>query len=151
MNYDSHSYCHSQKYSKYLPLYRQSRATSRATSIAKDEKNTSKNSRPNTATHSSKRRSTMNSRDAAYDDEQLRRAIEASKEENVHDTVELATRRAKRGRSDSEECVLPSSCKSALTNQASQGPQRNLQATTNWLAIRLADIGQDGQRRGQCF
>ncbi|KZZ89654.1 transcriptional regulator Cti6 [Moelleriella libera RCEF 2490] len=98
-----HSAASGQKYSKYLPLYRQSRATSRATSIAKDEKNTSKNSRPNTATHSSKRRSTMNSRDAAYDDEQLRRAIEASKEENVHDTVELATRRAKRGRSDSEE------------------------------------------------
>lgn len=47
----------------------------------------------------------MNSRDAAYDDEQLRRAIEASKEDNTLETVEGATRRAKRGRSDSEEFV----------------------------------------------
>lgn len=47
----------------------------------------------------------MNSRDAAYDDEQLRRAIEASKEENAQDALEGITRRAKRGRSDSEEYV----------------------------------------------
>lgn len=47
----------------------------------------------------------MNSRDAAYDDEQLRRAIEASKEEGGQDVLDLLTRRAKRGRSDSEECV----------------------------------------------
>lgn len=95
----------SQKYSKYLPLTRLSRSTSRAGSIAKDDKNGSaKNSRPSTATQSSKRRSTINSRDAAYDDEQLRRAIEASKEEVVQDTIEGGmTRRAKRGRSDSEE------------------------------------------------
>ncbi|KAG5921734.1 hypothetical protein E4U53_003765 [Claviceps sorghi] len=45
----------------------------------------------------------MNSRDAAYDDEQLRRAIEASKEEGGQDALDLLTRRAKRGRSDSEE------------------------------------------------
>ncbi|KAK2592269.1 Histone deacetylase complex subunit [Conoideocrella luteorostrata] len=92
-----------QKYSKYVPLNQQSRATSRATSIAKDDKNGSKNSRPSTATQSSKRRSTMNSRDAAYDDEQLRRAIEASKEDKSPEAVESSTRRAKRGRSDSEE------------------------------------------------
>jgi hypothetical protein len=47
----------------------------------------------------------MNSRDAAYDDEQLRRAIEASKEDNGQDLDEGAIRRPKRGRSDSEECV----------------------------------------------
>ncbi|KAJ6443939.1 PHD-finger domain-containing protein [Purpureocillium lavendulum] len=52
-----------------------------------------------------KRRSTMNSRDAAYDDELLRRVIEASKEDVVHDTSDTASRRAKRGRSDSEELV----------------------------------------------
>ncbi|KAG5921257.1 hypothetical protein E4U42_005926 [Claviceps africana] len=92
-----------QKYSKYLPLNRQSRTTSRATSIAKDDKGGAKGSRPSTATHSSKRRSTMNSRDAAYDDEQLRRAIEASKEEGGQDALDLLTRRIKRGRSDSEE------------------------------------------------
>ena len=45
----------------------------------------------------------MNSRDAAYDDEQLRRAIEASKEETLDDTEGSIIRRTKRGRSDSEE------------------------------------------------
>lgn len=45
----------------------------------------------------------MNSREAAYDDEQLKRAIEASRELAPHDTIEGAQRRPKRGRSDSEE------------------------------------------------
>ena len=44
----------------------------------------------------------MNSRDAAYDDEQLRRAIEASKE-NIGESEEGSGRPAKRGRSASEE------------------------------------------------
>ncbi|KAM3426336.1 hypothetical protein MY4824_010018 [Beauveria thailandica] len=43
-----------------------------------------------------------NGRDAAYDDELLLRAIEASRE-NVPQDVEPGNRRAKRGRSDSEE------------------------------------------------
>lgn len=49
----------------------------------------------------------MNSRDAAYDEEeQLRLAIEASKEDAGHETaVESGSRRSKRGRSDSEEYV----------------------------------------------
>ncbi|KAF4124691.1 PHD-finger, partial [Geosmithia morbida] len=94
-----------QKYSKYVPLHRQSRATSRATSTAKERTQSprsggSKNPRP-TSSYASKRRSTMNSRDAAYDDEQLRRAIEASKEEGGDGSTVL--RRTKRGRSDSEE------------------------------------------------
>jgi hypothetical protein len=46
----------------------------------------------------------MNSRDAAYDDEQLRKAIEASKTSpGPDDDIESTLRRAKRGRSDSEE------------------------------------------------
>jgi hypothetical protein len=46
----------------------------------------------------------MNSRDAAYDEEeQLRRAIEASKGEKSGESVDGGTRRGKRGRSDSEE------------------------------------------------
>lgn len=50
----------------------------------------------------------MNSRDAAYDeDEQLRRAIEASKEDAPLEQGELGSRRPKRGRSDSEEYVIP--------------------------------------------
>jgi hypothetical protein len=48
----------------------------------------------------------MNSRDAAYDEEeQLRRAIEASKEDAAPEPGENGTRRTKRGRSDSEEYV----------------------------------------------
>ncbi len=47
----------------------------------------------------------MNSRDAAYDEEeQLRRAIEASKGEKT-ESADGGTRRTKRGRSDSEEYV----------------------------------------------
>jgi len=47
----------------------------------------------------------MNSRDAAYDEEeQLRRAIEASKGEKSGESTDGGgTRRGKRGRSDSEE------------------------------------------------
>ncbi|KAH7235840.1 hypothetical protein BKA59DRAFT_287418 [Fusarium tricinctum] len=98
-----------QKWSKYVPHNRPSRATSRATSIAKEgnrspKQGTSKNSRPTSASQTSKRRSTMNSRDRAYEDEQLLRAIEASKEDVPQDG-EILTRRAKRGRSDSEESV----------------------------------------------
>lgn len=44
----------------------------------------------------------MNSRDAAYDDDQLRRAIEASREEAPEDGEDSSSRRPKRGRSDSE-------------------------------------------------
>ncbi|KAK4068845.1 hypothetical protein Trihar35433_5424 [Trichoderma harzianum] len=46
-----------------------------------------------------------NGRDAAYDDEQLRRAIEASKEEVGQDGTESVIRRTKRVRSNSEEFV----------------------------------------------
>ncbi|KAK3991199.1 putative histone deacetylase complex subunit cti6 [Cladorrhinum sp. PSN332] len=94
-------------YSQYLPMKRQSRHSSRSTSLNKDgarspvkEKET--RGRNTSANHASKRRSTMNSREAGYDEaEALRRAIEASKEDSFeHDGV---PRRPKRGRSDSEE------------------------------------------------
>ncbi|UNI24127.1 Histone deacetylase complex subunit, variant 2 [Purpureocillium takamizusanense] len=106
-----HTASNGQKYSKYLPLHQASRTTSRATSIAKDgtrspKPSGSKRERPNSASQAAaKRRSTMNSRDAAYDDELLRRVIEASKEDAPPDTSDTASRRAKRGRSDSEELV----------------------------------------------
>jgi len=50
----------------------------------------------------------MNSRDAAYDEEEeLRRAIEASKGGKSEESTEgSGSRRGKRGRSDSEEYVL---------------------------------------------
>ncbi|KAJ5833391.1 Zinc finger PHD-type [Penicillium riverlandense] len=55
------------------------------------------------AMSSTKRRSTMNSRDAAYDEEELiRRAIEESKEDNKTSEDETTIRRGKRSRSDSE-------------------------------------------------
>jgi hypothetical protein len=45
----------------------------------------------------------MNSRDAAYDEEeQLRRAIEESKEETRMSHDDVGSRRTKRSRSDSE-------------------------------------------------
>ncbi|KAL7948176.1 hypothetical protein V8C42DRAFT_313699 [Trichoderma barbatum] len=97
-----------QKYSKYLPLSRPARTSSRATSIAKDgarspRLGSAKSIRSQSTSQISKRRSTMNSRDAAYDDEQLRRAIEASKEEVGQDGTESVIRRTKRLRSNSEE------------------------------------------------
>lgn len=58
------------------------------------------------AMSSTKRRSTMNSRDAAYDEEELiRRAIEESKEDNKSSDDETTIRRGKRSRSDSEAYV----------------------------------------------
>lgn len=98
----------SQRYSAYLPLTRPPRS-SRSVSVAKEgtrspKPGTSKADRASSAAQTLKRRSTMNSREAAYDEEeQLRRAIEASKELVGHD--EAPTRRTKRGRSDSEEYV----------------------------------------------
>ncbi|KAF6818285.1 histone deacetylase complex subunit cti6 [Colletotrichum sojae] len=120
-----HAASNGQRYSNYLPLNRPSRATSRAASLVKDgtrsPKETSKNGRASSATQASKRRSTMNSRDAAYDeDEQIRRAIEASKEEAVTDQPEITARRGKRGRSDSEENLA--SLKRQRTSSPSMSP-----------------------------
>ncbi|KAE9365361.1 hypothetical protein N431DRAFT_430865 [Stipitochalara longipes BDJ] len=97
-----------QRYSHYLPLYQSlSRTTSRAASFSKDGTRSprgSKSGRPSSSLQSAKRRSTMNSRDAAYDEEeQLRRAIEASKGEKSGESTDGGTRRGKRGRSDSED------------------------------------------------
>ncbi|OAQ98163.1 hypothetical protein LLEC1_03584, partial [Akanthomyces lecanii] len=124
-----------QLYSKYWPLHRQSRPTSRATSVLKDgaksPKLSSKASRAELALQASKRRSTMNSRDAAYDDEQLLRALEASREEAPQD-IEAGNRRAKRGRSDSEE------------NQASVKRQRTTSRSASPAIEPAADHSRDG-------
>ncbi|CAJ2504023.1 Uu.00g114170.m01.CDS01 [Anthostomella pinea] len=101
-----------QKYSIFLPIHRPSRAASRATSTAKDgapspDDSVGKSSRASAAAQMAKRRSTMNSRDAAYDEEeQLRRAIEASKEDAGTEEPESAPRRPKRGRDGSEEYAI---------------------------------------------
>ena len=49
------------------------------------------------------RRSTMNSRDSAYEEEQLRRAIEESKREGGVPGITTGRRKGKRSRSESEE------------------------------------------------
>lgn len=97
-----------QRYSHYLPMYQNlSRTTSRAASFSKDGTRSPKgkqNGRPSSSVQSTKRRSTMNSRDAAYDEEEeLRRVLEISKEDKTSETIDTGTRRGKRGRSDSEE------------------------------------------------
>ena len=48
----------------------------------------------------------MNSRDAAYEEEQLRRAIEESKREGGTLSMNSGMRKSKRSRSESEECVF---------------------------------------------
>lgn len=67
----------------------------------------------------------MNSRDAAYDEEeQLRRAIEASKGEKSGDSTDggTTTRRGKRGRSDSEEYVIAFKGDNHLLTMAIESP-----------------------------
>ena len=49
------------------------------------------------------RRSTMNSRDAAYEEEQFRRAIEESKREGAAPGTVTGRQKGKRSRSESEE------------------------------------------------
>lgn len=123
-----------QRYSHYLPLYQSlSRTTSRAASFSKDGTRSprgSKSGRPSSSLQSAKRRSTMNSRDAAYDEEeQLRRAIEASKGEKSGESTDGGTRRGKRGRSDSEE--KPEGSKRQRTTSASPSPSREQRRFTS--------------------
>ncbi|CAI4211054.1 unnamed protein product [Parascedosporium putredinis] len=119
-----HKATNGQRYSTYLPLHRTSRA-SRSASVAKEggrspKNGTAKSERGASSSHS-KRRSTMNSREAAYDEEeQLRRAIEASKELAVVQDDGGSVRRNKRGRSDSEE--NPASVKRQRTSSRSPSP-----------------------------
>ncbi|TVY20964.1 putative histone deacetylase complex subunit cti6 [Lachnellula arida] len=116
-----------QRFSQYLPLSRSlSQTSSRAGSFSKDGTRSpragSKSGRPPSSLQSAKRRSTMNSRDAAYDEEeQLRRAIEASKGEKSGESTDGGgTRQGKRGRSDSEE--KPDGVKRQRTQSASPTP-----------------------------
>jgi hypothetical protein len=98
----------SQRYSHYLGLKPQSRTNSRQGSLVKEltkspRERETRNGRTTSSQQISKRRATMNSRDAGYDEaEALRRAIEESKEEALH-PGDVAPVRPKRGRSDSEE------------------------------------------------
>ncbi|KAG9242275.1 hypothetical protein BJ878DRAFT_482166 [Calycina marina] len=142
-----------QRYSHYLPLYEsRSRATSRGASFPKDGTRSprgSKNGRLSSSAQSAKRRSTMNSRDAAYDEEEeLRRAIEASKGQKSEEGTEgSGSGRGKRGRSDSEEYVhaiivkdwsdgrrrKPECPKRQRTTSASPSPSRKLPPFTSFV------------------
>jgi len=88
-----------------------------------------------------KRRSTMNSRDAAYDEEeQLRRAIEASKGEKTEST-DGGTRRVKRGRSDSEEYVASYSIHDIQIHTDDAQKTRALEAPKNPLGLAVTTEG----------
>jgi hypothetical protein len=106
-----------QRFSIYQGVHRGSRASSGTKDGTRSPRNReTKSARLAAANQSAKRRSTMNSRDAAYDEEQLRIAIEASKEDATEEVFDTSTRRSKRGRSDSEECVLGLSNVSQASN-----------------------------------
>jgi len=88
--------------SRYIPVVNAATWT--------DSKNGNKSARSSSILNATKRRSTMNSRDAAYDEEELlRRAIEESKAEGItggsvtSGEKGSSGRRGKRGRSESEE------------------------------------------------
>ncbi|KZF23056.1 hypothetical protein L228DRAFT_142378 [Xylona heveae TC161] len=116
-----------QKSSRYLPVVsvfspRLSRAGSTSKEAEQKSTRDSKASRQSAAALSTKRRSTMNSRDAAYDEEeQLRRAIEESKGEGKATSTDNGSRRGKRGRSDSSE-EPKQDTKRQRTNSASPSP-----------------------------
>lgn len=106
-NFEAH--VDSQQYSLYLPLHPSiSRTHSRAPSHPKEGQRsprTSKSGQSATSIQNAKRRSTMNSRESAYnEEEQLRLAIEASKGDKP-ESINSSIRKGKRGRSESLECV----------------------------------------------
>ncbi|KAL2023549.1 hypothetical protein VTK56DRAFT_2157 [Thermocarpiscus australiensis] len=114
-------------YSHYLPLRRHARISSRAASLNKDaarsptKEKDSRNGRTSSLNQTSKRRSTLNSREAGYDEaEALRRAIEASKEDALLEQSDNANRRPKRGRSDSQD--KPENAKRQRTDSRSVSP-----------------------------
>ncbi|KAJ5609648.1 Zinc finger PHD-type [Penicillium herquei] len=94
-----------QRSSTYLPVVPASSPapSSRASSQDTSRRSKDPKSRNSEGASNPKRRSTMNSRDAAYDEEELiRRAIEESKEDTKSLPDDTSTRRAKRSRSESE-------------------------------------------------
>lgn len=94
------------KYSHYLPMRESKSPQSSPVPAAKEKSKKSrdgKKSQANADNTSKGRRSTMNSRDAAYEEEQLRRAIEESKREGGAPGTTTGKRKGKRSRSESEE------------------------------------------------
>ena len=105
------------KYSLYLPVQESRSPHLSPVSSPKKHSKRSKNSKAaqvNAANLSKGRRSTMNSRDAAFAEEQLRLAIEESKREGESVSMAIDTRKGKRSRSDSEEYVYISLIRTIL-------------------------------------
>ena len=99
------TFVHSQKYSRYIPVYDQQHGTNRKSSVSKDSDKQSGRDKDRSSRASvdsfGKRRSTMNSRAAYDEDEVLRKVLEESKHEGAP-ASENGTRK-KRSREDSEE------------------------------------------------
>lgn len=93
------------RYSSYRPLQQKHSASPSPVPKGRETSKRTRESRPSRTeleNLAKGRRATMNSRDSAYDEaEQLRRAIEESKRESLPRNP--STRKAKRGRSQSEE------------------------------------------------
>ncbi|KAK4697934.1 hypothetical protein P7C71_g222, partial [Lecanoromycetidae sp. Uapishka_2] len=124
------------KHSLYIPV---EDANSALSSPAPALKNNSKRSKDSKAAQLSAeslakgRRSTMNSRDAAYEEEQLRRAIEESKREGGTLGTATETRKGKRSRSQSEERVEDTKRQrttsgSASSNSLSKGRRQAMES-----------------------
>lgn len=98
-----------QKYSRYLPVqemtsFPSSPSPPSGQDTFETKPKTGRASRANAESLGGKRRSTMNSRDAAYDeDDNFQRVIEASLKEGEAPSTSVGTRRGKRSRSDSEQ------------------------------------------------
>ncbi|KAB8213916.1 hypothetical protein BDV33DRAFT_209777 [Aspergillus novoparasiticus] len=113
--------------SQYLPVAPPSPASSSRDSSRDNSKRTKDSKSRQNDPSNPKRRSTMNSRDAAYDEEeQIRRAIEESKEETKPASEEIAARRGKRSRSDSE--AHKQATKRQRTSSPSPGAASNKQS-----------------------
>ncbi|KAE8349160.1 hypothetical protein BDV28DRAFT_67247 [Aspergillus coremiiformis] len=116
--------------SQYLPVAPPSSvASSRDSSRDNSKRVKDPKSRSSESATNPKRRSTMNSRDAAYDEEeQLRRAIEESKEETKPVSEDIIARRGKRSRSDSE--AQKQATKRQRTSSPSPGAASNKQSNS---------------------
>lgn len=93
-------------YSLYLPVQGSKSPQSSPMAASKNDNKRSKSGKTaqfNAENISKGRRSTMNSRDAALEEEQLRIAIEESKRDGATVSTANGTRKGKRSRSESEE------------------------------------------------
>ncbi|OJD23239.1 hypothetical protein ACJ73_05408 [Blastomyces percursus] len=128
-----------QKSSRYLPVVgSSSSSSSRSSSLDSSRNPKDKKSRGSSGPLSTKRRSTMNSRDAAYDEEQLRRAIEESKEDTKSVADDVGSRRGKRSRSDSE------ATKHAAKRQRTGSPSSSLSKHSNSISHPSDDESKPG-------